>query len=75
MKLHAAIQDVLARAIVKGGSTLQNFSSAKGENGYFQLEANVYDRAGLPCLVCKTPIKRIVQGQRSSFYCPTCQKP
>ena len=75
VKLHAAIQDVLARAIVKGGSTLQNFSSAKGENGYFQLEANVYDRAGLPCLVCKTPIKRIVQGQRSSFYCPTCQKP
>ncbi|HMS27442.1 MAG TPA: bifunctional DNA-formamidopyrimidine glycosylase/DNA-(apurinic or apyrimidinic site) lyase [Burkholderiaceae bacterium] len=75
MKLHAAIQDVLTRAIVKGGSTLQNFSSAKGENGYFQLEANVYDRAGFPCTVCKTPIKRIVQGQRSSFYCPTCQKP
>jgi formamidopyrimidine-DNA glycosylase len=74
-KLHAAIQEVLARAIAKGGSTLQDFSSAKGESGYFQLEAKVYDRAGLPCLDCQTPIKKIVQGQRSTFYCTTCQKP
>jgi formamidopyrimidine-DNA glycosylase len=74
-KLHAAIQEVLARAIAKGGSTLQDFSSAKGESGYFQLEAKVYDRAGLPCLDCETPIKKIVQGQRSTFYCSVCQKP
>ena len=74
-KLHAAIQEVLARAIAKGGSTLQDFSSAKGESGYFQLEAKVYDRAGLPCLDCQTPIKRIVQGQRATFYCTQCQKP
>jgi formamidopyrimidine-DNA glycosylase len=74
-KLHAAIKEVLARAIAKGGSTLQDFSSAKGESGYFQLEAKVYDRAGLPCLDCQTPIKKIVQGQRSTFYCPICQKP
>jgi formamidopyrimidine-DNA glycosylase len=74
-KLHAAIQEVLARAIAKGGSTLQDFSSAKGESGYFQLEAKVYDRAGLPCLDCKTLIKKIVQGQRSTFYCSHCQKP
>lgn len=74
-KLHAAIQEVLARAIAKGGSTLQDFSSAKGESGYFQLEAKVYDRAGLPCLVCQTAIKRIVQGQRATFYCTKCQKP
>lgn len=74
-KLHAAIQEVLARAIAKGGSTLQDFSSAKGESGYFQLEAKVYDRAGLPCLDCQTPIKKIVQGQRSTFYCSHCQKP
>jgi formamidopyrimidine-DNA glycosylase len=73
-KLHAAIKEVLARAIAKGGSTLQDFSSAKGESGYFQLEAKVYDRAGLPCLDCQTPIKKIVQGQRSTFYCPSCQK-
>ena len=74
-KLHAAIKEVLARAIAKGGSTLQDFSSAKGESGYFQLEAKVYDRAGLPCLDCKTLIKKIAQGQRSTFYCPKCQKP
>lgn len=74
-KLHAAIQEVLARAIAKGGSTLQDFSSAKGESGYFQLEAKVYDRAGLPCLACQTLIKRIVQGQRATFYCTHCQKP
>ena len=73
-KLHAAIQEVLARAIAKGGSTLQDFSSAKGESGYFQLETKVYDRAGLPCLDCQTPIKKIVQGQRSTFYCTRCQK-
>lgn len=73
-KLHAAIQEVLTRAIAKGGSTLQDFSSAKGESGYFQLEAKVYDRAGLPCLDCQTPIKKIVQGQRSTFYCSHCQK-
>lgn len=74
-KLHAAIQEVLARAIAKGGSTLQDFSSAKGESGYFQLEAKVYDRAGLPCLDCQTLIKRIVQGQRATYYCTQCQKP
>jgi formamidopyrimidine-DNA glycosylase len=74
-KLHTAIQEVLARAIAKGGSTLQDFSSAKGESGYFQLEAKVYDRAGLPCLDCNTLIKRIVQGQRATFYCTQCQKP
>ncbi len=75
VKLHAAIQEVLSRAIAKGGSTLQDLSSAKGESGYFQLEAKVYDRAGLPCLDCQTPIKKIVQGQRSTFYCSVCQKP
>ena len=75
IRLHAAIQEVLARAIAKGGSTLQDFSSAKGESGYFQLEAKVYDRAGLPCLDCNTLIKRIVQGQRATFYCTQCQKP
>lgn len=74
-RLHGAIQEVLARAIAKGGSTLQDFSSAKGESGYFQLEAKVYDRAGLPCLDCQTLIKRIVQGQRATFYCTQCQKP
>jgi formamidopyrimidine-DNA glycosylase len=73
-KLLAAIQDVLARAVAKGGSTLRDFSNAQGESGYFQLEAMVYDREGLPCRVCGTPIKALRQGQRSTFLCPNCQK-
>lgn len=74
-KLRQAVVDVLARAVVKGGSTLRDFSNADGQSGYFQLEAQVYDRAGESCRVCRTPIRRIQQGQRSTFYCPTCQKP
>lgn len=73
-KLHAAIRDVLARAVAKGGSTLRDFSNAQGENGYFQLDAMVYGREGQPCRVCGTPIKAIRQGQRSTFYCPVCQR-
>jgi formamidopyrimidine-DNA glycosylase len=74
VKLHAAIRDVLSRAVALGGSTLRDFSSASGEDGYFQLEAMVYGRAGLPCRVCGAPIKTMRQGQRSTFYCSNCQK-
>jgi formamidopyrimidine-DNA glycosylase len=74
-KLRLAIIDVLSRAVAKGGSTLRDFSSAEGKPGYFQLEARVYDRAGEPCRVCGTSIRRIQQGQRSTYYCPICQKP
>jgi formamidopyrimidine-DNA glycosylase len=73
-KLHAAIRDVLARAVTKGGSTLRDFSNANGESGYFQLEAMVYGRAGEPCRVCGTTVRAIRQGQRATFYCPACQK-
>jgi formamidopyrimidine-DNA glycosylase len=73
-RLHKAIRDVLTRAVEKGGSTLRDFSNAWGEEGYFQLEAMVYDRAGEPCRVCGTPIKSIRQGQRATYYCPICQK-
>jgi formamidopyrimidine-DNA glycosylase len=73
-KLHTAIVSVLQRALVQGGSTLRDFSSAKGESGYFQLEAMVYARQGKPCRVCGTGIKMLRQGQRSTFYCPKCQK-
>jgi formamidopyrimidine-DNA glycosylase len=73
-KLRAAIQDVLARAVEKGGSTLRDFSNAKGESGYFQLEAMVYGRAGLPCKKCATAVKCIRQGQRATYFCPQCQK-
>ena len=74
-KLRLAVMDVLARAVKKGGSTLRDFSAADGKNGYFQLEAHVYDRVGEPCRVCGTSIRRIQQGQRSTYYCPVCQKP
>jgi len=74
VRLHAAIIDVLSRAVLQGGSSLRDFVSAEGKTGYFQLEAAVYGRAGQPCRVCSTSIRSIVQGQRTTFYCPTCQK-
>ncbi len=73
-RLAGAIQDVLAAAIQKGGSTLRDFVGSDGASGYFQLDYFVYDRAGQPCRVCGTTIRAIRQGQRSSFYCPKCQK-
>ena len=73
--LHSAIRQVLAQAVAKGGSTLKDFSNANGQTGYFQLEAMVYDRAGLPCKFCGGLIKGIRQGQRSTFFCVACQKP
>lgn len=72
--LQKAIIDVLSRAVEKGGSTLKDFSNAAGESGYFQLEAAVYDREGEPCRVCAKPIRKILQGQRSTFYCSVCQR-
>jgi formamidopyrimidine-DNA glycosylase len=74
-RLRQAIRTVLARAVQIGGSTLKDFSNAQGESGYFQLEAAVYGRQGLPCRVCASPIRSIRQGQRSTFFCPVCQKP
>ncbi|RYF69279.1 MAG: bifunctional DNA-formamidopyrimidine glycosylase/DNA-(apurinic or apyrimidinic site) lyase, partial [Comamonadaceae bacterium] len=74
-RLHAAVRDILSRAVERGGSTLRDFSGADGQGGYFQLEAMVYGRAGLPCRVCGAPIRLLRQGQRSTFYCAHCQKP
>ncbi len=73
-RLHAALQQVLTMAIEKGGSTLRDFRDAGGDAGYFQLAAAVYGRAGQPCKVCGTDIKSLRQGQRSSFFCPKCQR-
>lgn len=73
-RLAVAIREILANAIEKGGSTLRDFIGSNGESGYFQMEHAVYDRAGLPCRVCATPIRKIVQGQRSTFFCPVCQR-
>jgi len=73
-KLHQAIRNVLQAALNAGGSTLRDFSSAEGKTGYFQLQANVYGRAGEPCRVCSQPIRQLRQGQRSTFFCSFCQK-
>lgn len=73
-RLTAAIKRVLAAAIAAGGSSLRDYVHSSGELGYFQLQTQVYDREGLPCKACQTPIRRIVQGQRASFYCPVCQR-
>ena len=75
LRLHGAIVTVLQRALALGGSTLRDFSSAEGQTGYFQLDAMVYGRAGLPCRVCGSFVKVVRQGQRSTFFCPSCQKP
>lgn len=73
-RLVDAIKRVLEAAIAAGGSSLRDYVHSSGELGYFQLATRVYDREGLPCKVCGTPIRRIVQGQRASFYCPVCQR-
>ncbi len=72
-KLHASLQDVLKEAISLGGSSISDYVDAEGKEGFFQLQHRVYGREGEPCLVCKTPIKRIVIAGRSSHYCPHCQ--
>ncbi|THC44196.1 bifunctional DNA-formamidopyrimidine glycosylase/DNA-(apurinic or apyrimidinic site) lyase [Massilia sp. Mn16-1_5] len=73
-KLAAAIRDILAAAIVQGGSTLKDFIAVNGQSGYFQQTYFVYDRAGVPCRNCGAPVRQIKQGQRSTFYCATCQR-
>jgi formamidopyrimidine-DNA glycosylase len=71
--LYRSVQEVLKEAIALGGSSISDYVDADGEEGFFQLQHRVYGRAGEPCLVCKTPIKRIVIVGRSSHYCPKCQ--
>jgi len=68
------VQDVLRMAIDKGGSTLRDFIHSDGSSGYFQQHYFVYGRAGEPCHRCGTAIRLIKQGQRSTFYCPVCQR-
>lgn len=74
-RLHGAIRQVLTRALEVGGSTLKDFADAQGDSGYFQLETMVYGRTGQPCRVCGSAVRQIRQGQRSTFFCPVCQKP
>ena len=74
-RLATAIRATLARALELGGSTLRDFRDAHGLAGRFQASAHVYGRDGQPCLRCGGgPIKRIVQGQRATYFCPSCQR-
>jgi formamidopyrimidine-DNA glycosylase len=74
--LTTTVRQVIAEAIEAGGSTLRDFAGADGELGYFQHRFKAYDREGEKCLTrgCPGTIKRIVQGGRSTFYCPKCQR-
>jgi len=68
------IKQVLAAAIEQGGTTLKDFLSPDGKPGYFVQKLNVYDQAGKPCPICRTPIERLILNQRASYFCPNCQK-
>lgn len=72
-RLLAALRRVLGRALELGGSTLRDFRDAHGTAGEFQAEARVYGRAGEPCLRCGGTVRRIVQAQRATYWCPRCQ--
>jgi formamidopyrimidine-DNA glycosylase len=74
MRLAERIREVLAEAVELGGTTLRDFAGADGESGYFQQQLSVYGRENQACDRCGSLIRRIVIGQRSSFYCPRCQK-
>ena len=72
--LVTAIRDVLAESIRDGGTTLRDFYDGDGQPGYFYRRLRVYDRAGKPCVECGAPVRQVVLGQRSSYYCPRCQR-
>lgn len=73
-RLLSAVQGTLARALALGGSTLRDFRDAHGMSGAFQDQARVYGREGQPCTACGTRVRRVVMGQRSTFFCPKCQR-
>lgn len=73
-RLVRAIRETLHAALAAGGSSLQDFVHSDGSRGWFQQQHFVYGRAGLPCRVCGTTIASERLGQRSSFYCPACQR-
>jgi formamidopyrimidine-DNA glycosylase len=72
--LVTAIRDVLTESIRDGGTTLRDFHNGDGQPGYFTQRLRVYDRAGSPCMNCGAPLRQVVLGQRSSYYCARCQR-
>ena len=73
-KLYDAIREVLSEAIEAGGSSISDYVDAEGRSGFFQFSHRVYQRTGEPCINCKTPIRKVIVTQRSSHFCPVCQK-
>ena len=73
-RLATAIKAVLRDAIKAGGTTLRDYVNPEGASGYFRQKLFVYERAGEPCRRCKTPIRQLTQGGRSTYFCPTCQQ-
>lgn len=73
-KLVASIKQVLTESIEQGGTTLRDFINSDGEPGYFSQRLMVYERKGEPCRVCATSIQHAVMGQRSTYWCPKCQR-
>ncbi len=73
-RLHDAIRAVLNEAIAAGGSSVSDYVDGEGRHGFFQFSHRVYQRTGEPCLVCGTPIRRILVTQRGTHYCPRCQR-
>jgi formamidopyrimidine-DNA glycosylase len=73
-RIAQAVRETLERAVEKGGTTLRDFASADGAPGYFLAECAVYGREGRPCVRCGTKVRAIRQAQRSTFFCPRCQR-
>ncbi len=72
-RLVETVVEVLKEALAAGGTTIRDFADSEGRPGYFTQSLCVYGRVGQPCVTCKTLIKQIKLGQRSTFYCPSCQ--
>jgi formamidopyrimidine-DNA glycosylase len=73
-RLHGAIVEVLSEAIAAGGSSVSDYVDAEGRKGFFQFSHRVYQHTGEPCVTCGAPIRRLLVAQRSSHFCPKCQK-
>ena len=72
--IHQHMREILGAAIVQGGSSISDYVDAQGNRGWFQLQHQAYGRDGEPCLVCGTPIRKIIVAQRGTHYCPHCQR-
>ena len=73
-KLWEAVREVLREAIDAGGSSISDYVDAEGRRGWFQIQHRAYGREGEPCLTCGKPIRRVLVAQRSSHFCPACQR-